>query len=103
MGCMALRVVLDTSVVIAPVRTQLGAGNAVLRLVARLRIIPLAAPTLFFEYEEVLKRPEQKLAHHLTEIEIDGFLAEFAAFIEPVEVHFRLRPQLKDSNDEMVL
>jgi putative PIN family toxin of toxin-antitoxin system len=100
---MALRVVLDTSVVVAALRTRSGAGNAVLRLVADQRIIPLATPPLFFEYEEVLRRPEQQLVHGLTENDIDDFLAEFAALVEPVELHFRLRPQLTDAKDEMVL
>lgn len=100
---MALRVVLDTSVVVAALRTSLGAGNAVLRLVAGQRILALAAPPLCLEYEEVLLRPEQRLAHGLTPAEVDEFLAEFAALIEPVELHFRWRPQSADTDDEMVI
>jgi putative PIN family toxin of toxin-antitoxin system len=100
---MALPVVLDTSVVVAALRTRSGAGNAVLRLVAEQRVIPLATPPLFFEYEEVLRRPDHQLVHGLTESEIADFLAEFAALVEPVELHFRLRPQLTDPKDEMVL
>jgi hypothetical protein len=34
---------------------------------------------------------------------IEEFLAEFAALIELVEVHFQWRPQSRDPNDEMVL
>jgi len=98
-----LAIVLDTSVVVAGLRTRLGAGNAVLRLVAERRIRLLATPPLFLEYEDVLKRPEHRLAHGLTPWEIDGFLAELAAVIEPVEVHFQWRPQTRDPNDEMVL
>src|SRR5439155_764747 len=71
------RIVLDTSVVVAGLRTQLGAGNAVLRLAATRRLVALATPPLFLEYEDVL--------------------------IEPVEVHFQWRPQSRDPNDEMVL
>ena len=100
---MTLRVVLDTSVVVAALRSRLGAGNAVLRLVADRSILPLATPPLFLEYEEVLLRPEQRLAHGLTPAEVDEFLAEFAALIEPVELHFRWRPQSPDTDDEMVL
>jgi hypothetical protein len=37
------------------------------------------------EYEEVLKRPEQRLAHGLALDAIDEFLAELAALVEPVE------------------
>jgi putative PIN family toxin of toxin-antitoxin system len=97
------RVVLDTSVVVAALRTRSGAGNAVLRLVATQRLIPLATPPLFLEYEDVLKRPEQRLVHSLATDAIDEFLAELAALIEPVEVHFHWRPLLRDPNDEMVM
>jgi putative PIN family toxin of toxin-antitoxin system len=97
------RVVIDTSVVVAALRSRYGAGNAVLRLVASRRLIPLATPPLFLEYEEVLKRAEQQLVHGLTLGEIDEFLAELAALIESVELHFRWRPQSSDANDEMVL
>ena len=87
------RIVLDTSVVVAGLRTQLGAGNAVLRLVATRRLIALATPPLFLEYEDVLNRPEHRLAHGLATEAIEEFLAELAALLEPVEVHFQWRPQ----------
>ena len=97
------RIVLDTSVVVSGLRTRLGAGNAVLRLVAERRLVLLATPPFFLEYEDVLKRPEHRLVHGLGIEAIDEFLAELAALIEPVEVHFQWRPQSKDPNDEMVL
>jgi putative PIN family toxin of toxin-antitoxin system len=100
---MIRRVVLDTSVVVAALRTRTGAGNAVLRFVADRQLVLLATPPLFLEYEDVLKRPEQRLAHGLAPEEIDEFLAELAALIEPVEVHLRWRPQSRDPNDEIVL
>jgi len=97
------RIVLDTSVVVAGVRTRLGAGNAILRLIAQRRLVALATPPLFLEYEDVLKRPEHQLVHGLIPEAVDEFLAELAALIEPVEVHFQWRPQSRDPNDEMVL
>ena len=97
------KIVLDTSVVVAGLRTRLGAGNAVLRLVAQRRLLVLASPPLFLEYEDVLKHPEHRLVHGLSPEAIDEFLAELAALIEPVEVHFQWRPQTRDPNDEMVL
>jgi putative PIN family toxin of toxin-antitoxin system len=98
-----LRIVLDTSVIVAGLRTRLGAGNAVLRLVAEKAVRLAATPPLFLEYEDVLKRPEHRLAHELSIEEIDEFLKELAALIEPVDVHFQWRPQTRDPNDEMVL
>ena len=100
---MIRRVVVDTSVVVAGLRTRSGAGNAVLRLIANRRLVALATPPLFLECEDVLKRPEQRLAHGLALDAIDEFLAELAALVEPVEVHFLWRPQVRDPKDEMVL
>lgn len=97
------RVVLDTSVIVSALRSRHGAANALLRLVALRRVIPLATPPLYLEYEDVLKRPEQQLAHGLSMEAVDEFLAELATFIEPVEVHFQWRPQVGDPADEMVL
>ena len=74
-----------------------------MRLAAERQIRLLATPPLFLDYEDVLKRPEHRLAHGLTPLEIDEFLAELAALIDPVEVHFQWRPQSRDPNDEMVL
>ncbi len=97
------RVVLDTSVIVAALRSRHGAANRVLRLVASRRLVPLATPPLFLEYEDALGRPEQRLAHGLTLEGIDEFLSELAALVEPVEVHFLWRPQARDPSDEMVL
>ena len=97
------RVVLDSSVIVSAFRSRHGAANAVLKLVASRRIVPLATPALFLEYEDVLKRPEQRSVSGLSLMEVDAVLAALAAAIEPVEVRFVWRPQLSDADDEMVL
>ena len=89
--------------VVAALRSRVEAGNAVLRLVAKGSVTALATSPLFLEYEDVLKRPEHRLAHGLTPEAVDEFLAELAARIEPVEVHFQWRPQSRNPKDEMVL
>lgn len=53
------RVVLDSCVVIAAFRSRNGASYKLMQMVADRVIAPLATPALFFEYESVLKRPEQ--------------------------------------------
>lgn len=98
-----LRVVLDTGIIVTALRSATGGSNAVLREVAHGRLTPLVTPALFLEYEAVLKRPEQRLAHGLGLKDIDRFLAAFASACKPVEVSFQWRPQLADPNDEMVL
>lgn len=96
------RVVLDTDVVVTALRSVNGGSNAVLREVAFGRLITLVTPALFFEYEAVLKRPEQRLVHGIDLEGIDKFLAALASASEAVEVSFQWRPQLADANDEMV-
>ncbi len=101
---MALRrVVLDSSVVAAGLLSRLGASNRLLELVAGQRVIPLVTTALFLEYEEVLKRPEQRLATGTSEPDDMRFLAAFASTAEPVDVHFIWRPLLADPDDELVL
>lgn len=98
-----LRVVLDTSVLVAALRSALGASNALLVLVARQKLKPLVTTALFLEYEAVLLRAEQRLATGMSEADVAGLLQAFASAAEGVELHFRWRPQLADPADEMVL
>jgi len=98
-----MRVVLDTSVLVAGLRSQLGASNRVLRAVAERRCVPLVTTAVFLEYESVLLRPEQRLATAMSPEDIEGFLAALASTAEPVEVNFLWRPQLRDPADELVL
>jgi putative PIN family toxin of toxin-antitoxin system len=97
------RVVLDTNVLTAGLRSRKGASFALLQMVATKRLIPLVTTALFLEYEAVLRRPTQVEVHGFSQTALDRFLAEFAALSEPVEVHFVWRPQLPDIDDELVL
>jgi putative PIN family toxin of toxin-antitoxin system len=94
--------VLDTCVIVAALRSRFGVSNALLEDALRGRLQILATAPLFLEYEEVLLRPEQRLAHKLEPSQIEVFLEELAAWVEPVELHFRSRPQVSDPDDELV-
>ena len=100
---MMLRIVLDTSSLVAAMRSRNGPNNALLREVAVGNVLMLCTPALFLEYEDVLKRPDQMAVHGLNIEQVDDFLNELARLLVPVEVHFQWRPQLSDPDDEMVL
>ena len=89
--------------IVAALRSRTGASNAVLEQVARGRLTPLVSTALFLEYEDVVRRPEIRLATRMSEKEVAGFLAALASASEAVEVNFRWRPQLSDPKDELVL
>lgn len=97
------KAVLDTSVVVAAFRSRRGASNLLLERVARGLIRSLATTALFLEYEEVLLRPEHRLATGMSQEDVANALAALASAAEPVEVYFRWRPQLRDPADELVL
>jgi putative PIN family toxin of toxin-antitoxin system len=97
------RVVLDTSVIVAALRSRRGGSNALVEQVGNGRLKPLVSTALFLEYEEVLNRPEHRLATRMSEQDVQGFLAAFASAAVAVEVNFRWRPQLSDPKDELVL
>jgi putative PIN family toxin of toxin-antitoxin system len=98
-----LRVVLDTSVIVSALRNSEGASFMLLRYVTTGQLTPCISTALFFEYEAVLKRPEQQLVHKFTPAEIDEFLAGLAGTFHPVDINLRVRPILSDADDEMVL
>ena len=89
--------------IVAALRSHTGASNAVLEHVARGRLRPLVSTALFLEYEDVLKRPDIRLATGMSAEEVEEFLAALASAAEAVEVSFRWRPQLSDPKDELVL
>jgi putative PIN family toxin of toxin-antitoxin system len=98
-----VRLVLDTSVLIAGFRSHSGASRQLLQLVPQRRFQLVASSALYLEYEAVLTRPEQIVAHGVSAEDVARFLVATATFTEQVRVYFRYRPQLRDANDEMVL
>jgi hypothetical protein len=74
--------------VVSAFRSLNGASFRLLGMVANRRLVPLAMPSLFLEYEDVLKRPEQRAVSGLSLAQVDAALAALAAAIEPVEVRF---------------
>ena len=66
-----VRCVLDTSVLTAGLRSRNGASFVLLQAVRDRRLVPLASPSLFLEYEDVLKREEQLEATAMTLASVD--------------------------------
>ncbi|MES1157339.1 MAG: putative toxin-antitoxin system toxin component, PIN family [Alphaproteobacteria bacterium] len=98
-----MRLVLDTNVLVAAMRSKAGASAQLVQAAYAGRIVALASVPLFAEYEAVLTRPEHGQAAGVSADVINAALDALAARIEPVEPHFSWRPQLSDPDDEMVL
>jgi len=98
-----LRLVLDTNVLVAALRSDRGASRKLLLAALDREIQVIASVPLIIEYEAVLSRPHNLAAIGLSIEEMNVVLDAVAAVAEPVLLHFHWRPQLKDPADEMVL
>lgn len=98
-----VRLVLDTDVLIAALRSRTGASSELLdRALAEQFTLLLSVP-LFLEYESVAKLEEHKKVHGLNRKEVDEVLDALARVAEPVTIRFLWRPMLSDPDDDMVL
>ena len=97
-----IRVVLDTNILVAGLSSQRGASHCLLRHVLGRTLHVAASPSVWLEYESVLKRKEICAMHGLSKPEVDDFLDALAILVEPVCMNYLWRPQLRDPKDEMV-
>jgi putative PIN family toxin of toxin-antitoxin system len=98
-----VRYVLDTSVVVAAMRSPTGASAALLMKARQGKIKLLANVALALEYEATCRRPEHVMASGLSTDDVGILVDAVIAMIEPVESHYMWRPMLRDPGDELVL
>jgi putative PIN family toxin of toxin-antitoxin system len=98
-----MKVVIDTNVIVAGLRSCAGASYRILELIAADGVDFAISVPLFLEYEDVLKRPAMRRTLGLTVADVDIVLDVLAAKSRHAKLHFLWRPQLRDPKDEMVL
>ena len=95
----AERIVLDTNVIVAALKSRRGPAFRLLSLVGTGRFdLSLSVP-LLFEYEDVLARARLGLDANAVEDVLDYLCAVSIR----QDVHFLWRPYLRDPRDDMVL
>ena len=97
------RVVLDTTVLIAALRSDRGASRVLLTQALEGALTLLASVPLMLEYEAVATRAEHLQAAGLSEADVQAVLDALATVMEPVKLAFLWRPLLPDGDDDMVL
>ena len=98
-----MRLVLDTDVLVASVRSGLGASRQLVLGALDGAFELLASVPLIIEYEAVLTRPEHLSASELTVHEVNEIVDALVKVSIPVDLRFLWRPRLTDPADEMVL
>jgi putative PIN family toxin of toxin-antitoxin system len=98
-----MRMVLDTSVLVAAIRSPGGASMVLVQSVLDRKLQPLISVPLVLEYESVLTRAEHLAVSGFTTVEVIDLIKSFCRMGEQVSWAKRLRPQLRDPGDEFVL
>jgi putative PIN family toxin of toxin-antitoxin system len=98
-----MRLLLDTAVMVAAIRSDAGASRRLLVAALEGRLTLLASVPLMIEYQAVMTRPEHLAASGLSSDEVEVLLDAIAAVATPVRIAFLWRPVLRDPDDDMVL
>jgi predicted nucleic acid-binding protein len=98
---MTRTLILDTSVLIAGLRSSLGASFALLDLVGSGRFTIGLTAALVLEYEAVCMRSLEALG--LTADDVRELLDYFCRVGKLAALRFRVRPSVADPDDELVL
>jgi putative PIN family toxin of toxin-antitoxin system len=96
-----LRVVIDTNVLVAGLKSRRGASYALLQRLGGPHFIPLLSPPLCMEYEDVLARPG--MIPGFTGVDAGDFVDYMVSVSEECRVYFLWRPWLPDPKDDLVL
>ncbi|MSR64739.1 MAG: putative toxin-antitoxin system toxin component, PIN family [Verrucomicrobiae bacterium] len=97
-----MRVVFDTSVLVAAARSRRGASFALVSQIPSTHFQLCLSVGLYTEWQEVLTRTEN-LPPGCTEEDARRFLRYLAHVAHLQEIHFLWRPHLPDADDDMVL
>lgn len=97
-----MRVVFDTCVWVAAIRSRRGASFALLSEIPFQRFRFGTSVALFLEYRAQLTRALEERSTRLDHQQIESILSALAYHAEEVPIYYLLRPNLKDANDDMV-
>ena len=97
-----MRIVLDTSVLVAAARSRRGASFALLSRLPSQQFQIALTVALYLEWQAVLTR-EEHLPQGATAEDALGFLRYLASIAHLQDVHFLWRPYLRDPDDDLVL
>lgn len=98
-----MRLVLDTDVMVAAIRSSTGASRRLLVAALRRECELLVSVPLIIEYQAILTRPEHLVASGLSERDVIELLDAVVLVAEPVRLAFLWRPAVRDPDDDMVL
>ena len=98
-----MRIALDTNVLVAALRSDLGASRQLLVAALEREYELLLSVPLVIEYEAVLTRPGHLKATGISAEDVGTLLDALVAASEPIQLSFHWRPISRDPGDDMVV
>jgi putative PIN family toxin of toxin-antitoxin system len=95
------KITLDTNVLYQALHSRRGASHQILQLIRQEELVVALTVPVFFEYQEVLYRPQTLRELGLTRREVDGVLDLLLLQGEVHAVSFLWRPNLPDADDDL--
>lgn len=100
---MAIKVVVDTNVMVAGLIGGKGPNREILRRCLLGELQPFVGNALYLEYQDLLNREQIQALCKQTSVSLMEFLDGFSHVCTPVEVHYLWRPNLKDEADNHIV
>lgn len=98
-----MRLVLDTTILVAAIRSDKGASRRLLLAGLEQRVTLLVSVPLLIEYQGVMSRSEHLEASGLTDADVSTILDAVTATADPVHLAFLWRPFARDADDDMIV
>jgi len=95
------KITLDTNILYQALHSTRGASHQILQLIRQEKLTVALTVPVFFEYQEVLYRPESLRDLELTREEVDAVLDLLLLHGELHAVPFLWRPNLPDPDDDL--
>lgn len=96
------KIVIDTCVIESALRSQLGAGYQILKAINAAQFRFGVSVPLYLEYESRVERLFALKILKISEKAKDSILKALTFYADEVPISYKLRPNLKDENDNMV-
>ena len=97
-------IVLDTNILVAALWSRTGASYRLIEMALRGELTISVSVALALEYEDVLKRAKMREASWASDVDLDVFLDALLSVAQRIApITQRLRPILRDADDDMVL
>jgi putative PIN family toxin of toxin-antitoxin system len=95
------QIVIDTNVILAGLKSKKGASYKLLTILNDQRFQINISTTLVFEYEEILKREQQKIG--LNNEDIDNIINGICYLANHHQLFYIWRPLAKDKDDDFLI